>query len=649
MRYYAPGDEIYLFGFSRGAYVARFLAEMLDYVGLLGHGNEEMVVFAWKAFAQWQTRRHSAHTSSGREESRKLYEFMKGFRETFSMPVKRIRFLGLFDTVHSVPHFETAWMKRSRTKSKFPYTARSSARVIRHAVAIDERRAKFRQHLLYQEPASRRKTGQSKNEKAVKSSMNDKKHQNMRERFRPHGPRASISIAPDYPTTPGTGFVSGYTRSGVRTASLAVPTQKIGSFAPCSPGRSYSISVPSGIRGHYTNHQGDLSISGGRADSLTLSSSAYDRGLAPEDALNMDSRRKSHGDNQDPAPYRLHQSKSRITIVSNRMQFGEGPRDDISIVSHLPPSDAGYDSEDEDQDIDEVWFSGGHVDVGGGWEEDPPDQHRISHIPLVWMVREAMKAGLSFDLEQVVALGCMDAQDLYGSGHSFISSSPIRGMIPNIYIDGKIHRPATTSREQIEPVTTTETQASPWQDMMLKAQSAKIHDALSFSSGSNKLEVLSWNLMEYLPFKRMDLQPDGTWRPIRWPLPRGEVRDIPENARIHGSVIRRMLEDPSYRPGNLIVGGGGRGHRVAPPQYGTGDWECLAEEGDLVGEVWTRKKNNDMSDIPKPIEDTEEHDEMGEHDDMEERDDIVSEGESNDQFDVENDHLRPVFFSPRWR
>ena len=35
-------DDIYFFGFSRGAYVARFLAEMLDHVGLLSQGNEEM-------------------------------------------------------------------------------------------------------------------------------------------------------------------------------------------------------------------------------------------------------------------------------------------------------------------------------------------------------------------------------------------------------------------------------------------------------------------------------------------------------------------------------------------------------------------------------------------------------------------------------
>jgi uncharacterized protein (DUF2235 family) len=33
-------------------------------------------------------------------------------------------------------------------RSKFPYTAHSSAKVIRHAVSIDERRAKFRQDLI---------------------------------------------------------------------------------------------------------------------------------------------------------------------------------------------------------------------------------------------------------------------------------------------------------------------------------------------------------------------------------------------------------------------------------------------------------------------------------------------------------------------
>lgn len=142
MRYYLPGDEIYFFGFSRGAYIARFLAEMLDHVGLLTAGNEEMARFAWKTFQKWQTRQE--RTEEEKAEKKQLLDYMCAFRETFSRPVRRIRFLGLFDTVNSVPRFEGPWMQRS----KFPYTARSTAKVIRHAVAIDERRAKFRQDLI---------------------------------------------------------------------------------------------------------------------------------------------------------------------------------------------------------------------------------------------------------------------------------------------------------------------------------------------------------------------------------------------------------------------------------------------------------------------------------------------------------------------
>ncbi len=64
---------------------------------------------------------------------------------------------------------------------------------------------------------------------------------------------------------------------------------------------------------------------------------------------------------------------------------------------------------------------------------------------------------------------------------------------------------------------------------------------------------------------------------------------MPNNVRVHGSVIRRMRQDETYRPGNLIVGGGGRGCRVAPKEYGMGEWVCVQNEGDPVGEIWVRQ------------------------------------------------------------
>jgi uncharacterized protein (DUF2235 family) len=101
MRYYQNGDDIYLFGFSRGSYIARFLAEMLDHVGLLSAGNEELIRFVWKTFAKWQARQ-GGHSAEEKQKAAEMLKFMTAFRETFSRPVRRIRFLGLFDTVNSV-------------------------------------------------------------------------------------------------------------------------------------------------------------------------------------------------------------------------------------------------------------------------------------------------------------------------------------------------------------------------------------------------------------------------------------------------------------------------------------------------------------------------------------------------------------------
>jgi len=46
MREFEPGDELYMFGFSRGAYTARALCGMLHIVGLLTKGNEALIPYA---------------------------------------------------------------------------------------------------------------------------------------------------------------------------------------------------------------------------------------------------------------------------------------------------------------------------------------------------------------------------------------------------------------------------------------------------------------------------------------------------------------------------------------------------------------------------------------------------------------------------
>ena len=122
MRYYQKGDRIFIFGFSRGAYTARAVAAMITKVGLLTQGNEELIPFAWDIF-----RRHD----NG--------DVATGFKKTFSRDVP-IHFLGLWDTVSSVGW---AWAPQH-----YQFTMNNpGVAIVRHAVALDERRAFFVQNL----------------------------------------------------------------------------------------------------------------------------------------------------------------------------------------------------------------------------------------------------------------------------------------------------------------------------------------------------------------------------------------------------------------------------------------------------------------------------------------------------------------------
>jgi uncharacterized protein (DUF2235 family) len=129
--YEPPYDKIFIFGFSRGAYTARVLAGMLNKVGLLSRGNEELIPFAWDMY-----RDHSTLVKDPRQSQCESDKF----RDTFSRPVE-VEFLGLWDSVSSV-----GWVPFGSKFFDFTKSNRS-VRHIRHAVALDERRAYFVQNL----------------------------------------------------------------------------------------------------------------------------------------------------------------------------------------------------------------------------------------------------------------------------------------------------------------------------------------------------------------------------------------------------------------------------------------------------------------------------------------------------------------------
>ncbi|HEY4572552.1 MAG TPA: DUF2235 domain-containing protein [Thermoanaerobaculia bacterium] len=125
MENYQEGDNVFLFGFSRGALTVRALAGMLHACGLLAPGNENMVPYAYQEYLR-----------SGPDQGRMAARY----KATYSRECKP-HFLGVWDTVTSV-----GWAYRRRT---FPFSMNNpDPKVVRHAISIDERRAYYPQNLF---------------------------------------------------------------------------------------------------------------------------------------------------------------------------------------------------------------------------------------------------------------------------------------------------------------------------------------------------------------------------------------------------------------------------------------------------------------------------------------------------------------------
>jgi uncharacterized protein (DUF2235 family) len=130
-QFYTPGDNIYIFGFSRGAFTARSLYGFLAASGLLRAkactvANEK---FAWNYYRTPPKRRYPAD----REALRKI-----------ANADVRVRFLGVFDTVGAlgIPRKRLNWIGR-RTFEFHDTEVSSVVDHSCHALAIDENRTEF--------------------------------------------------------------------------------------------------------------------------------------------------------------------------------------------------------------------------------------------------------------------------------------------------------------------------------------------------------------------------------------------------------------------------------------------------------------------------------------------------------------------------
>jgi uncharacterized protein (DUF2235 family) len=140
MNTYEVGDRIFLFGFSRGAYVVRAVASLVHAYGLIPRGNEALVPYAVRNLVAVSRKKSEAAVLEA-------LQLAGEFKETFGAARRcLVHFVGVWDTVSSV-----GWIDNPL---HLPFTSDNPSIVHgRHAVAIDERRAFFRSNLWRENPA----------------------------------------------------------------------------------------------------------------------------------------------------------------------------------------------------------------------------------------------------------------------------------------------------------------------------------------------------------------------------------------------------------------------------------------------------------------------------------------------------------------
>ena len=137
---YEPGDELFFFGFSRGAFTVRSLAGLIRNSGILKLENIDKVCNAYKIYRS----RKLEHQP--REVEATL------FRKTFAVEERtKIEFIGVWDTVGALGNPLLLNGILSRRNGFHDTDLSSSIHHAYHALAVDEKRKNFGATLWHQQ------------------------------------------------------------------------------------------------------------------------------------------------------------------------------------------------------------------------------------------------------------------------------------------------------------------------------------------------------------------------------------------------------------------------------------------------------------------------------------------------------------------
>jgi len=154
VQHWREGDQIYLFGFSRGAYTVRVLAGLIHKIGLITEEQANLAgsgLIAYKQFssdeapklrAKYRGRADAAAAEAAEPPS--PFDNAAQFARITSTRWPTIRFVGVWDTVASVivPRADRFYWP---SLEELAWTLQNpSVQTFRQAISIDERRCMFR-------------------------------------------------------------------------------------------------------------------------------------------------------------------------------------------------------------------------------------------------------------------------------------------------------------------------------------------------------------------------------------------------------------------------------------------------------------------------------------------------------------------------
>lgn len=128
---YEEGNQIYLFGFSRGAYTVRSLSGLINNCGILKRAHANLISQAWEVY------------KSPRDEHHPDGNAAKAFRERYAQASNQVHFVGVWETVGALG-IPFSFMGLFEEHDEFYDTKMgSNVSIARHAMAIDEQREDF--------------------------------------------------------------------------------------------------------------------------------------------------------------------------------------------------------------------------------------------------------------------------------------------------------------------------------------------------------------------------------------------------------------------------------------------------------------------------------------------------------------------------